>query len=176
MEPQKQESTPRKDPEFRHVSGVRANEIEILNKDPNRHYVLVDEGAGQNREAICPEMYEEIGYKFERWPKFEGMKPEQLELAKQRALRFRGRPFGQPGEKMMARGHVLMSANAKAVKAMYAESQKRLNVYDDAINPEKAIARMRAEANPGRSKLELDLVSDKEMGSARRFDVDEEQR
>jgi hypothetical protein len=167
-------SAPRKDPEFRHVSGVRVEEIEILNKDPARHYVLVDDAADP-RAIFCPEMFEDVGYKVERWPKFEGLKDDALERAKASALRFRGRPFGLPGEKMMARGNVLMSESRVQLQAMYAQSQKASDQLADAINPEKALARMRAEADPGRSKMALDLAGDGEMSGAQRFDNAERQ-
>jgi hypothetical protein len=162
-------SANRIDPEFRHVSGVRVGEVEILNKDPRRDYRLIDDTAG-SQAVINPEMYVQAGYRYEYWPRFEGLDGEAKARARSQALQFRGSGFGHPGEKMMVRGHVLLSADKEGVKAAYAESQRTPNAMADAINPEKALARMRAEANPGESKLRLDLATDGEMSSATRFD------
>lgn len=167
-------SAPRKDPEFRHISGVRVEEIEVLNKDPNRHYVLVEDN-GDPRAIFCPEMYEDVGFRVERWPKFEGLKDEALERAQAAAMRFRGRPFGLPGEKMMARGNVLMSVSREQLRAQYAASQRVSDQLADAINPEKALARMRAETRPGDAKMNLDIAGDGEMSGAQRFDNAERQ-
>lgn len=166
---QADKSTPRKDPEFRHVTGVRVGEIEILNKDPKRHYVLIDDTAGQ-QAVIHPELYVQAGYRYEYWPRFEGLKDAALDRAKSAALQFRGSAFGQPGTKMMVRGHVLLSAPLEGVRAAYLESQKKPDALADAINPEKALARMREERKPGASKLRLDVADDSEMSKAERFD------
>jgi len=163
------ESAPRKDPEFRHIAGVRVDETRILNKDPRRHYRLIDDGSDQ-RSIFCPSMYEQVGFRVEQWPTFEGLKGDALTRARSQALQFAGRPFGIPGEKMMLRGHVLMSVDVEALREMDRESQKYSDELADAIDPSKALARMRAESDPGRSKLALDMAGDRDMAGAERFD------
>lgn len=163
------EVAPRKDPEFRHIAGVRVDETRVLNKDPKRHYRLIDDGSDP-RSIFCPSMYEQVGFRVEHWPKFEGLKDEALARARSQALQFAGRPFGAPGEKMLLRGHVLMSVDIESLRTMDRESQKYADELADATNPEKSLARMRAESDPGRSKLALDFAGDRDMAGAERFD------
>jgi hypothetical protein len=171
---QQQKPAPtRKDPEFRPVSGVRINEVDLINKDPSRDYRLIYEGSGSSAEMLSPSMYEQVGYSVERWPKFEGLAGDRLEAAKQSALRFAGGGFGVPGEKMMCRGHVLMSASREYVKAAFAYAQEQLNPIEDAIQPEKAAARLRKHAASDRelrgSQMGLDTVNAREMAGAEVF-------
>ena len=164
-----QQSQKRKDPVLRHVAGVRANEIEVQNKAPGRHYVLVALGSGQNNEPICPEMYEEVGYRFEYWPKFQGLDGHALAAAQRTALKFKGRAIGRPGELMTSRGHALMSADADHVKEMYASSQRELDPVEKSIKKDANIARnLRSEqadelADHG---MDIDTATDADMRGA----------
>lgn len=137
----------RKDPAPRPVTGVPTRGIEVMNKDPNRKYVLVDKGAGGNREVICPAYYQELGFVIEFWPAFEGLKGAELEAAKQGALRFRGGDIGRSGEPMETRGHVLMSIDAEVLREQYEAAQREVDPIEEAIrDPEKARAAQLARA------------------------------
>jgi hypothetical protein len=173
-QPQQNKQAPqRKDPEFRPVSGVRINEVDLLNKDPQRDYRLIFEGSGSSAEMLSPSMYEQVGYRVERWPDFVGLTGKQLEAAQQSALRFAGGGVGKPGEKMMCRGHVLMSASREHVRAAFAYTQDQLRPIEEAIQPEKAAARLRREAAGDRelkhSQMGLDAAADREMAGAEVF-------
>jgi uncharacterized protein YeaC (DUF1315 family) len=172
-QPQQKPAPQRKDPEFRPVSGVRINEVDLLNKDPRRDYRLIFEGSGSSAEMLSPSMYEQVGYQVERWPDFVGLNGQQLEAAQQSALRFAGGGVGKPGEKMMCRGHVLMSASREHVKAAFAYAQDQLQPIEDAIQPERAAARLRKHAASDRelrgSQMGLDTADAKEMAGARVF-------
>lgn len=129
--------TTRKDPAPRPVTGVPTRGIEVLNKDPGRKYVLVDKGAGGNREVICPAYYQEMGWVIEYWPSFEGLKDAALEAAKASSIRFRGHDLGRAGEPMETRGHVLMSIDAAVLAEHYAAAQAEVDPIEEAImNPE----------------------------------------
>ncbi len=121
--PSRRQDSARKDPEPRPVSGVPYGGIEVLNKDPDRWYILVDEGAGQGREVICPQLYEEKGYVVEHWPSFEGLAEADLKRARLNGLRFAGSKMGRPGEPMTTRGHVLMSIDLETYREQQAAEQ-----------------------------------------------------
>jgi hypothetical protein len=135
------EPVTRKDPAPRPISGVPTRGIELENKADGRKYVLVDKGAGGNREVICPAYYQELGWTIEYWPAFAGLKDKELEAAKRASLRFRGQDMGRAGEPMETRGHVLMSIDAAVLAEHYAAAQAEADPIEDAImNPEKSKA------------------------------------
>lgn len=152
--------TTRKDPAPRPVTGVPTRGIEVLNKDPNRKYVLVDKGAGGNREVICPAYYQELGWQVEYWPAFEGLKGPELAAARAGSLRFQGHDFGRDGEPMETRGHVLMSIDAEVLKAHYEAAQKEVDPIEESImHPEKARAAQLARARQVLADRRLDAGS-----------------
>ncbi len=131
----------RTDPAPRPISGVPTRGIEVENRDPARKYVLVDKGAGGNREVICPAYYQELGWTIEYWASFEGLKGPEEAAAKRASLRFRGQDLGRSGEPMETRGHVLMSIDAKVLEEHYKAAQAEVDPIEESImNPEKSKA------------------------------------
>jgi hypothetical protein len=136
--PSRRHESARKDPEPRPVSGVPFGGVEVLNKDPDRWYVLIDEGGGQGREVICPQSYEEKGYVVEHWPSFEGLDGDALRRARLDGLRFAGSKMGRPGEPMTTRGHVLMSIELELYREQQAAEQASCNAIEEHIGTREA--------------------------------------
>lgn len=89
VEPQK-----RKDPRNRHLDGSATAWTQVINRDPNRHYVLVSVGADEG-----PDWYESIGYQVDVYGGEKGLKLKGGKVNK------------TVGEPIEVRGHLLMSCS-----------------------------------------------------------------
>lgn len=128
----------RSDPEPRALTGIPRYGVELVGLNPDRHYTLVNMGAGHNMEQISPAMYLEAGYVVERWS------DNPLEPG---ALRFKGAPHGRKGEPITRYGHVLMSIDKKLAKAAYEAEQRKIDdvhraVYDKDADIKRAKERI----------------------------------
>lgn len=128
----------RRDPEPRPISGVPFGGIDIVNKRDDRRYILVDKGAGEGRELICPQSMEADGWDIERWDSVEAGKGwggyEKMYRPRDGALHFAGGSrVGPPGAPMEHRGHILMSKDLEAWQAAKVAGQRSVDPREKSI-------------------------------------------
>lgn len=109
----------RNDPKPRPTDAL-SNAFEILNPDPKKHYVAVDEHGSRNMFGV--EYYRALGYDVVC---FDANDPD--------AVRFRRGTTVQHGDPMATFGHVLMEIDKTAHKEMEQQGQEAANLMEKAI-------------------------------------------